>query len=381
MSEIHVKSAIGHFPRGAEFRRAMLVLWTAALLTLPACQRNDGGQAATAESSAQTAQAEQASAVAVNAQTKDDYWEALYLQGAKIGFAHTTIEPTVSDGRPLVRTDALNHLSLTRFGQTTEQDLTLSSLETPAGDLVEFKTVIQFGTAPTVITGRVEDNKLALTTETQGRQQQNQLPWPPGTRGFRGVEQSLEAAPMKPGESRQFKMLVPIVNQIADVELTADKVETTSVLGVEAKLLRVESSAKLPGGQAMDTTLWVDNSGQVIKSRMAAMKQESFRTTPEIAKTPGDKIGQLDLGLDLFVKVKPPLTNPLETREVVYQVELTDGDPAKVFASGSTQTVKSLGPHTAEITVRSLRPAEIEPMAENSSTPEKSSPRPTVSCS
>jgi transglutaminase-like putative cysteine protease len=114
----------------------------------------------------------------------------------------------------------------------------------------------------------------------------------------------------------------------------------------------------LPGNQSLETTLWTDTAGEVIKSHMAALQQESFRTTKQIALAPAGKAGSFDLGLDLFVKVDPPLKNPQQTREVVYRVELTDGDPSQVFASGPTQSVKPLGPHVAEITVRSIRPGD-----------------------
>ena len=62
-----------------------------------------------------------------------------------------------------------------------------------------------------------------------------------------------------------------------------------------------------------------------------------------------------------MVPVDPPLPNPHQTRRVHYRVELADGDPAKIFAAGDTQSVRSLDPHTAEIMVRSIRPGEVSP--------------------
>src|SRR5262249_16350506 len=48
---------------------------------------------------------------------------------------------------------------------------------------------------------------------------------------------------------------------------------------------------------------------------------------------------------------------------------LEHGDPLKVFATGPTQKVRSLGPHTAEVTVRSLRPREAAPSGTASEPP------------
>jgi hypothetical protein len=278
------------------------------------------------------------------------------LQGSKIGYGRTTVRPVSKDGRELVAIDGLNHLSITRFGQTSEQEVTMGTLETPSGEVVEFKTVVAFGPAPTIVTGRVEGQQMLVTTSTQGRSQTSPIPWSPDILGFRGIEQSLADKPLAPGEKRSLKMLMPLVNQVAEVELTAIDHETTPVLGVEAKLLRVDSVARLPGNQSIASTQWTDADGEVIKSSVAALQQDSFRTTREVALAPAGEGAKLDLGLDLFVKVEAPLVRPHETREVTYRVELKDGDPSKVFATGPTQSVKSLGPHTAEITVRSLRP-------------------------
>ncbi len=323
----------------------MLIVLGISLLGLPACQRAQTGprSAASGESKSDPAEI---------------VWEAFYLQGTKIGYGRTTIEPVTKDGRELVQVDSLNHLTITRFGQTSEQDLKMSTLETPRGELLDFETSVKFGSAPTIVAGRVEGRQLVITTQTQGRKETSRLALPSGTRGFRAVEQSLADEPMKPGEKRSFKMLMPLVNQVADVELSAGDFEQTLVLGVAVRLLRIESTARLTDGQSMDTDLWTNERGDVIKTRVAALQQESFRTTAEIAQAPAGETGQLDLGLDLFVKVEPPLKQPHETREVVYRVELAEGDPAKVFADGPTQTVKSLSRHVAEVTVRSMRPGD-----------------------
>jgi transglutaminase-like putative cysteine protease len=65
------------------------------------------------------------------------------------------------------------------------------------------------------------------------------------------------------------------------------------------------------------------------------------------------------LGNDLIVMLDRPRTNSQATREVRYRVELVHADPAKAFATGVTQAVRSVDPHTAEVTVRSLRPGSL----------------------
>ena len=81
----------------------------------------------------------------------------------------------------------------------------------------------------------------------------------------------------------------------------------------------------------------------------------------------------------MIVKPDKPLPEPQATRQVRYQVELADSDPSKLFASGPTQSVRSLGPHTAELTVRSVRPGSLPP-AQPAARSAVNTSRPTACC-
>jgi Transglutaminase-like superfamily len=332
------RSLVGHsIACNAARRQAWLLLALAIAMAtaVPACQKTDAAAKG----------------------DEREIWEVYYLQGAKIGYGRTNIRELSRAGRRLVAVDSLNHLVISRFGQKAEQEVTLSTLESPTGELVEFKTEMASGPSPATVSGHVVGKELVIEVGTKGRSETARLPWSDEIGGFRAVEQSLERRPLAAGEKRSLKMLMPLVNQVADVELSAGTIESTSVLGIESKLLRIETSAQLAGGQTLNSTLWVDAAGQTIKTRIEALEQESFRTTRALALADGSP-ATFDLGSDLIVKLDPPLENAHETRLVRYRVELSGGDPAKVFASGPTQSVRSLGPHEAEITVRSIRPSD-----------------------
>jgi hypothetical protein len=321
--------------------RAILVCGLASLGLLPSCQK----------------------AVATPDPTAEEIWEVFYLQNAKIGYGQTTVRRIDGQDQPLVDVKSLNHLEISRFGQRTEQDVKMSTLETPDGQLLEFATEMSAGPAPVAVSGRVENGKMVIEIKTKGRQEKSQIPWSREIGGFRAIEQSLSRKPPVPGEKRSLKMLMPLLNQVADVELAAGDRESTSVLGVEVRLLRVDVVAKLPGNQAMNSTVWTDSQGKTIKTRIETLEQESFRTTREVALAPPSADARFDLGSDLVVKLPQPLADPHHKRLVRYRIELAGGDPAKVFASGPTQSVQSLGEHTAIVTVTSLRPGEAPPEA------------------
>lgn len=286
-----------------------------------------------------------------------EIWEAFYLQDAKIGYGKTTVKPVTIDGKPRLQIDTYSKFSIKRFGQRTDQEVKLSSLETPEGGLLSFKSELSAGPAAVITTGKLEGGKMVLENQTQGRKDSLSIPWSDDVLGMRGVEQSLERKPLKPGETRKLKTLMALVNQIVEVDLTARDYEMTSVLGVDTKLLKIDTVTHLPGSP-MKTTVWIDAAGQAIKSRVDGLNQVSYRTTRELALSESEGDTKLDVGTTSIVKVKPPLKDPGKTKLVRYRVELSGDDPAKVFAVGPTQSVRSIDEHTAEIMVKSIRPAD-----------------------
>ncbi|HEX3726238.1 MAG TPA: transglutaminase-like domain-containing protein [Pirellulales bacterium] len=289
----------------------------------------------------------------------EEIWEALFLENAKIGYSRTLIRPVVRGDQKLVQIETQNHMTLLRFGQSVEQDLNLSTLETPDGRVRQFTTEASFGTNPVRFIGRVDSQQMVI--ETRGRPGSSRIPWSDAFRGFRGVEQSLADKPLAPGERRTLQVLAPLVNQVARVELTGRDVETTAVLGTPQKLLRIDTVAHLPDGNVMEETLWTDKRGETIKRRVEAMQQESHRTSRQLATAAARGKVSFDLGTNTLVKLDKPLADPHHASTIRYRVELTSADPTKVFASGSTQSLRALGPHAAELTVRRLLPGHGPP--------------------
>ncbi|MCH8045587.1 MAG: transglutaminase domain-containing protein [Planctomycetes bacterium] len=287
-------------------------------------------------------------------------WDAIYLQGGKVGFARTTLSRVKEGGRLLVKIDGELQMSLRRFGQVSSQRMTYTVFETADGKVVRFEGSAKLGTVPMTARGRVEGDKMVIILTTKGKTQTVSLPWKEEYGGFFAEEQSLLKRPMKPGERRTLKNLAPIFYQVVTTELVAKQYEKTRTLNGTVELLRIEATTKLPtGGQiqtTIQTTMWTDRTGATVKISMAALKQESFRTSRQIARAEvkGGKL--IDFGIDNTVKLARPIRRPHETRRVRYRVHLEGGDPAAAFISGPSQQVKSIDKNTAEVTVIALRP-------------------------
>jgi hypothetical protein len=283
----------------------------------------------------------------------EETWDAYFIQGARVGYAHTTIANVDEGGRKLVRTRNVSRTTLKRAGQTIEQDLTLTSWESPAGELVRFESQMTTGPGEIVSRGRASAGTLAIDTTTLGKTQSQTRSWPAGTGGFFAAEQSLRKQPLQPGEKRTVTGLLPIFNVAGKTELSALEHETVKLPGGEAKLLRISSIIDL-GQQKLETILWVDEAGVVHKSLVPAIGQEAVRTTKADAlqKIEGR---EFDLLAASVVKLQGDLPEPLKTTQVVYRARVKDGKIAGVFAEGPTQSVKPIDERTADVTVRAGR--------------------------
>ncbi|MBN1588062.1 MAG: lasso peptide biosynthesis protein [Pirellulales bacterium] len=285
---------------------------------------------------------------------KRDVWEVCTMQGKRIGYAHTRIDRVTKDNRTFVRLQRYSHIKVMRSSQTTELRSKLISLETLEGRLVSFTEVQQLGPTPTRVQGHVDNDQLVVERTSGGPTRTATLPWSNSDGGYQAIEYSLAGKPMKPGESRNLRVLVPNLNETVTVRLVARHVEPTQLLHGSHQLLRIDNRTWFADGQAIDGTIWVDKKGEILKTD-ASMQQQTFRCSREEALDETD-LGKFDIGLSSLLAIDRPIPNPHDTRRIRYRVSLADGDPAAAFVAGTSQRIKSLGTKSAELTVLAIRP-------------------------
>lgn len=286
-------------------------------------------------------------------------WDVYVLQGKRVGYGHTTVSRADESGRKVVRTENVSRLTLRRGADVSEQVISATSVETPRGELISFQSEMQMGPGAIRSTGRVSGDKLDIEMFGPDRKEptRTSITWSSDYLGPFATEQTLLRCPMKPGQRRAFKTIVIGFNQVADVELAAKDFESVKLLDGARELLRIETLTRLPDGQEIKGTLWCDRSGDTLKTYSEAMGLETFRVSKAEALKKTDA-AELDLLPSMMVEVDRPLSDPHRTKRVRYRVHLKRGDPATTFVTGPTQSVKSIDPHTAEITVHAIRPGQ-----------------------
>ena len=136
--------------------------------------------------------------------------------------------------------------------------------------------------------GDVVNGMMNLVLEGGGQRKEVPVAWDEEVRGPYAAELSLSRQPIQPGESRDVKTFVPDLNQVCTTNLKAISVEEVALGGgVKRQLLKVESSITDPNGKPMpemDSTLWVDTTGQILKTHAALLGgMDSYRTTQAAA--------------------------------------------------------------------------------------------------
>jgi hypothetical protein len=286
-----------------------------------------------------------------------DTWLVFYVQGNRFGYTHQTERPGTDDGQQVVEIEQDTHLGVRRYGQKTEPTFRTSSVETPDDRLISFRVEGRFGQTLSTVTGRVENGKLTIETETAGQTRSRTIDWPDDARGLLAVEHALARKPMQPGEEREIRHFEPTTQTLIADRLEAKEYEQTELLSGKQELLRIESTSEIPGQRPLRTTLWTTRDGEMLKIRPPGIETVVYRAGEKEATAGADEPA-FDLGEATLVKLSKPLENARSTRRVRYRVELANGDPAEVFAVGPTQQRVSTGPHTAEITVTSVDPKE-----------------------
>jgi hypothetical protein len=279
----------------------------------------------------------------------------LKIESKKVGSQSTSIRPLVRNEQALVEIRSTQRLSIKRFEQLTEQSLESVWLESPAGELIEFETTERTGRERTRTLGAVRGGKLLITVETTGKSERTEIAWPDPRAGWYRVEHMLANEPLRPGERRELQVLMPIVNQLATVELQAREIETTNLLDQPRELLRIDRKDRL-GNTELVSVAWMDASGAILKTMIPGLGLETHRATRELAESSKDRSG-FDLGEATVVKLDRPLTVPHLRERVVYRATLDGSSAERIFAEGASQSIRRISERQVEITVRAIRPA------------------------
>lgn len=189
-----------------------------------------------------------------------DRWYELYLGDNKIGRMHTTL----SREEDRIRTATDTSLSITRLGAETKIEMVEKTLESLAGAPLEFSNVMKLGQIPMETHGRIEGNKVTVTTvqpivklETKQEYQIERI----GLMAW-GVLRASHEKGFEPGTRFDLELYVP--SQRPDLSIPAEIAvggdEMIDYRGEQVKARKVVTRLILDpnAGIHLETVTWID---------------------------------------------------------------------------------------------------------------------------
>lgn len=307
-------------------------------------------------------------------------WDAVFVGDSKVGYFHLWIKPVRdAQGRELVNVRIDAKLTFQRGRDTATVEFLYGTIETKDGEVLRLDTRQRTSGQDIRAFGDADGDKLPLTLEVGGQRQRKVLDWGPDVRGPYGAEMSLSREPLQPGQSRAVKTYIPDFNRVCLTTLRAVGHEEVP-LGPKAEkhtLLRVESTvAELDGKPVpeMSATLWVDDKGQIMKTRSDLLGgMFTYRTTKQGALAPSNS--PFKLLAASILKVPRPIANPETTRQVTYRI--TGAGAGALFPNDQRQDVTAESADVARVVVRSDGP-DVGPAGPAQVAPEFLRPNPLI---
>ncbi len=284
----------------------------------------------------------------------EETWDAISMQGKRVGYVRTAIANVKEDGRDLVRSSSFIRVVLGREGQASEQAMNFASWDTPDGQFVRFESRMASGSSEIAVSGAVHGGQLVMTQRTLGQENGSKMPWPRDWGGPFAVEQSLKRRPLERDERRSIHCLLPALNVPGEVQLEALHEETIELPGGPQKLLKVKA-VTIAGQHKIDELRWIDARGEMLKSVVPSLQQEAVRTTKADALSPSAG-GSLDVMIASTVPITGKLVPSSSSKRAVYRAHVKSGEIAGLFSDCPSQRVKPIDDQTVELTVIAVRP-------------------------
>ncbi|MBI3860591.1 MAG: transglutaminase domain-containing protein [Planctomycetia bacterium] len=289
----------------------------------------------------------------------EESWQVVYIGKSRVGYARSSSGRLKRDGREVVMTDSEMNMTIARFKQSVKTKAITHSEETPEGELLAFRFEMQNPpAAPLRSSGRVEGDKLFLTTETNGKPTTKEMKWDRSVKSPAYQDRLLRENPLKPGDKRVLETFDPQFGKRSTVTLTAGAIEDVPLLGGKSrKLLAVAISQSV--APLITATEFLDEKGVALKSIVSFANMATYTVTKDEAlkALTGEEV---DMAFATLVKAGK-IDRSAETRRAVYRVSITGEDPAKALSTGPTQQVERVSDYAVDLTVTAIAPPEEAP--------------------
>ncbi len=280
-----------------------------------------------------------------------EFWEVQFVGNRPVGYLHQRVGPSLVGSAGIFRIDVDTYRRVKIDSKVMDQRLTVMTIEEVDGSLRTIEALLKQGDDVTRIDGNVILDSLRLQIQKNGSASGKEIPWGPSMGGPFADVQSLRGDPLEPGEKRSFSWLDPITGDISKMEFKAGQYIQTPLLdGVQHRLLEVKSRASV-GDRGVESTLWVNDVGEVLKSYNAELDIRSFRCERSLAESVRDG-GLCESFKDLSVSLSKPIENYANREKLRYTIQLEDVlQNSVLFPSRTNQIAERRSSLSLQLTV------------------------------
>lgn len=261
------------------------------------------------------------------------------------------------DGKPIFVTEHSERLTIKRFGQSLSIETKTRTEETEDGVLLNYEFVMNNPPASSSkAVGTIEGRKLTIVSTVAGRERTRTIDFDPSTKSPGYLDRMIKKNPLKPGETRSFRIFLPEYGKSTNVKVSADDMREVKVHdGSTTKLLKVRTAMTIIPG--VEIRSYIDRNGDTLRTEadLFGIQMTTFKVSEEEAlkKLAG---AELDIAVSTLVKVANPPVNLHSSKKAIYKVTTKGRNPAELIPVGGTQAVRSLSDESLELTVTAIAP-------------------------
>lgn len=259
-----------------------------------------------------------------------DDWYAVTLRGKKAGHMRSRLERKLDRQlkTDVIEAETTMKLTLGRVGQSIAVGTTERSTETLDGRIVRFSSVTDMSLMSTRIVGRVEGDKVVVTSTQLGQSVTNTYPLPPGALMTWGLYREQVKRRLTPGTSFTLPTYTPSLaaDRVTPTRIEVVGPETIDLYGrvVQALKTRQVMQVKTPlGSMDVVSTAWLDEQQKPLKLETEMLRQSIclLQCDKAIALQPSDPV-------ELMEESLIPATMPAgaaEAKSVTYRIRPRPG--------------------------------------------------------
>lgn len=284
-------------------------------------------------------------------------WQVIHIGNMRVGYQYGRERVEQRGKDKVVVTVSESHFSIKRFGQELKMSTSLRLEESEAGNLQRFEFEMKNPPAkPSRTEGVLTGDQLEVTSTLAGRTSKQRIAWESDAKSPAYPDRWLREHPLKPGESKSFKIYVPEFSKFSDQKFVAEDLRPVKLLdGKESSLLRVKVTfSAIPGNttrQYVDAA-WLTKLSEV---EMLGLIAKSYEVPRDVALQ-AIAGAELDLAVNTLVHLETPIRDAHRKKQIAYRVTMKEESPERFFVVGGTQQIKRLvekdsKDHAVELTV------------------------------